>query len=214
MSTIKQLPFEIPKSLYSYCELLDENPEKATHKLRKHLMKRGLDPVGNFLLGCFYYLRGRREEAIQYALKAKIYAPGSHFLSLSHYFFSHPDFFNAWTPENIQYHHQAGQDVSYPSFHIDLEQLIQALSEVESKKISLDRKDGGKKSDLSKASKHVDDIISETLAKIHEQQGKLNVAVETYEKLMERTGNKDRYKKKIKELKKKMEDEGSSGKQN
>ena len=204
------LPFEIPKSLASYVEQFEEQPEKATVKLRTHLKKRGLDPIGYLLLGWFYYARGMKEQAIEQALKAKVFAPGSPFINLVHYYFSHPKFVDAWTPEEIssaQKHHR--HIYSSSTFQLNLDDLISSLSAVESKKIGIDiTADDGDASDLTQSSNDVDDIVSETLARIHEQQGKISVAISTYEKLKKKNPDRsDHYDSEIKRLEKEQDQE-------
>ncbi|MEX2602901.1 MAG: hypothetical protein WD361_01800, partial [Gracilimonas sp.] len=72
---MQQLPFDIPKSLSSFVEKFNDNPEQVTQKLKRHLKKRGPDAVGHFLLAWFYHLQAKNNEAIQESLKAKTYAP-------------------------------------------------------------------------------------------------------------------------------------------
>jgi len=56
--------------------------------------------------------------------------------------------------------------------------------------------------DLSKDAEDVDDVISETLAKIHTLQGRKKEAIKMYERLIDKDENKaDHYKEQINKLK-------------
>jgi tetratricopeptide (TPR) repeat protein len=200
-----QLPFDIPKSLSSYAEHFDDDPLKATTRLKKQLKKRGPDAVGHFLLARFYHLKGMDEQAVDEALKARIFAPGSPFFQKLHYYLSHPKAFEAWTPERVP----RSQDKTKISKNrgpvLDLDNLIQKLSDVESKRIKPDREasEEPQPSEEATSSDEVDDIVSETLANIHEQQGKYNAAIRAYQKLKKIKKEKtDYYDEQIERLKK------------
>lgn len=201
-----QLPFEIPKSLASYAEHFEEHPKKATQRLKKQLNKRGPDAVGYFLLSWFYHLRNMKEEAINEALKAQTFAPGSPFFKKLHYYLSHPDVFEAWTPMRDDALPQSSlSTVNRPSPILDLDRLIQKLSTTEAQRIrpnsDLLDDSGSSSTDVSR---NVDDIVSETLAKIHEQQGKLDTAIHSYRQLKKIKPEKsDYFSRQIKRLQKK-----------
>jgi hypothetical protein len=56
--------------------------------------------------------------------------------------------------------------------------------------------------DLSKEAEDVDDVVSETLAKIHTQQGRSKEAIKMYERLIDKDEQKaEHYKDQIKKLK-------------
>lgn len=190
-----QLPFEIPKSLASYAEHFDEHPEKATQRLKKQLDKRGPDAVGYFLLSWFYHLQDRNDEAIDEALKAQTFAPGSPFFKKLHYYLSHPDIFEAWIPEKDTVLSQSSSStLNRPNPILDLDSLIQKLSTTEAQRIRPDSNmldDSGSSS--TDVSRNVDDIVSETLAKIHEQQGKLDTAIKSYRQLKRIKSDKSDY---------------------
>jgi len=180
-----KLPFDIPQSLSTYVEQFDDDPEKVTEKLKTHVKRRGLDAVGYFLLAWFYHLRGKKEKAIDYALRAKTYAPGSPLMEHLHYYLVHPRSFDAWVPPELQTRKKSRKwDDEQPGPHLDLDALIAKLSELESTKIAppenLDELD---ETDLSEKALKVDDIASETLANIYQKQGKTEMAIETYQKL-------------------------------
>ncbi|WP_103665552.1 hypothetical protein [Gracilimonas amylolytica] len=203
---MQDFPFNIPKSLSSYVEKFDEDPKLITQKLKKHLKKRGPDAVGHFLLSWFFHLRGMNKEAIAEALKAKTYAPGSPLMEHLHYFLVHPEKFEAAVPTTS---YSSGttklQQAARTSSILDLDRLIEMLEQVESKRIQIPGEDEEfDDTDLSKESEKVDDLVSETLAKIHAQQGREKEAVKMYQRLIELKSDKaDHYQKQIDKLKKK-----------
>ncbi len=190
-----EFPFEIPQSLATYAEQFDDDPLSVTAKLKKQLQKRGPDAVGYFLLAWFYHLKGINDQAIEFAIKGKTYAPGSPLMEKLHYYLSHPDTLEAWTPDiesgSLSSRHQTPNG---PEPVLNLDNLINRLSKVNSKPISIDSPDTEKESsgDTSIKVDEVEDIASETLAKIHEMQGKTKAAIRIYERL--KTINKDKEK--------------------
>lgn len=202
---MSEFPFNIPKSLTTYVEQFENDPLKVTTKLKKQLDKRGPDAVGYFLLAWFYYLKGIKEHAVEYAIKAKTYAPGSPLMEKLHYYFSHPDLFEAWTPPDSSIKtDQKIDSTKGPEPFLDLDDLISSLTEVESKRIAPpSEKDSGLISvDLEDVEGDIDDIASETLANIHEKQGKTEAAIRTYKKLKKlNKGKSDFYKEQITRLK-------------
>jgi tetratricopeptide (TPR) repeat protein len=201
---MQELPFNIPKSLSSFVEKFEENPVKVTQKLKKHLNKRGPDAVGHFLLSWFYHLQNKNKEAVKEALKAKTYAPGSPLMEHLHYFLVHPEKFEAVIPAHSYTSSSMKlQQGSRTSPILDLDRLIEMLEQVESKRIQIPTEDEDfDDSDLSKEAEEVDDVVSETLAKIHLKQGRKKEAVKMYERLIDKNSDKaDHYKEQIKKLK-------------
>lgn len=198
-----QLPFEIPQSLASYAEHFEEDPLKATTRLKKQLKKRGPDAVGHFLLAWFYHLKGLDDQAVEEAVKARMFAPGSPFFEKLHYYLSHPNTFEAWTPSSSSSTTKPTPAAKEHGPVLNLDMLIEKLSSVESKRIKPDTtepSDPIEKNDAS--SDNVDDIVSETLATIHEKQGKTEAAIRTYERLKKiRKEKKDYYDDQIRRLK-------------
>lgn len=189
-----KLPFEIPKSLASYAEHFENDPIKATTRLKKQLTKRGPDAVGHFLLAWFYHLKGMNERAIEEALKAKIFAPGSPFFKKLHYYLSHPQSFEAWTPKDSLSSQQQSSEIKERGPVLNLDNLIQKLSTVESQRIKADGKHyNDQQAKKGATSDDVDDIVSETLASIHESQGKFEAAIRTYKQLQELNAEKKEY---------------------
>lgn len=206
-----QLPFDIPKSLASYAEHFEDDPIKATTRLKKQLKKRGPDAVGHFLLAWFYHLKGMDEQAVDEALKARIFAPGSPFFQKLHYYLSHPKAFEAWTPERDAAT-QSRSSASLPRDTgpvLDLDSLIERLSGVESKRIRPEKPAETDDTDKQISSDNVDDIVSETLADIHEKQGKIDAAIQTYERLKKiNKTNEQHYSNEIARLTKLKEEKG------
>jgi len=190
------LPFDIPQSLSTYVEQFDEDPVKVTTKLKNHLEKRGPDAVGYFLLAWFYHLKGVDDQAVHYALKAKTYAPGSPLMENLHYYLTHPNSFEAWKPRYTSVSSERDyrlDDTHEPALNLD--HLIERLSEVESGRG--DDSESEKKSifsfDVSELEQDVDDIASETLANIHETQGKTEAAIRTYKRLKKLNKEKEEF---------------------
>lgn len=205
-----ELPFKIPQSLASYAESFQIDPMKATTRLKKQLKKRGPDAVGHFLLAWFYHLKGLDDLAVEEAHKARIYAPGSPFFRKLHYYFSHPNTFEAWTPEtemDSKLSIPPAKDTNDPL--LDLDSLIERLDAVESNPIRieeplpLDANNKEPKAINDESEEDIDSIASETLAAIHEQQGKTEAAIRTYEQLKQLRKEKSKhYSKQISRLKK------------
>lgn len=199
-----ELPFDIPQSLSSYYSHFHDDPDASIERLKKQLKKRGNDAVGHFLLAWFYHLRDNNEQAIEESLKAKNLAPGSPFFEKLHYYLSHPQLFEAWSPQVTAA--SAADDTSYsdnkgPVLE-NLDSLIEKLSEVESKKISIPQQNNTE-TPSSPSIDEVDNIVSETLAKIHEQQGKIDAAIKTFQRLKNlRKDKKNDYDKEIVRLEK------------
>lgn len=198
-----ELPFKIPESLASYAEHFKNEPVKATKRLEKQLQKRDPDAVGHFLLAWFYHQRGRKEQAADEALKAKIFASGSPFFEKLHYYFSHPQAFDAWIPESSTPPHNQKEPYTQHGPVLNLDNLIQKLSAVESERITPngDADEVSLDSESSVSSKNIDNLASETLAAIHAGQGKLQTAINMYKRLKKiNTDKKDQYEKKISQL--------------
>lgn len=209
------LPFTIPESLASYLVQFESAPEKTIRRLKKQLTKRGPDAVAYFLLGWLYHRQGANEKAIDCALKAKTFAPGSPFLDKVHYYFTHPQLFGAWQTTSGRNPQSFNQALSRDADPItDLNTLIEKLSAMESNR-RFQQKEQGDSSTQSKnrteSFDDVDDIVSETLAKIHEQQGKIQAAIDTYQKLKKSRPEKSSYfSEQITRLKKIKKDEDST----
>tara|TARA_R110002124_G_C8951264_1_gene513324 strand:+ start:2187 stop:2789 length:603 start_codon:yes stop_codon:yes gene_type:complete len=189
-----ELPFNIPQSLRSFNERFEKNPKTGITKLSRHLKKRGPDAVGHFLLAWFYHLDDQNTLAIREALKAKTYAPGSPLMEHLHYFLVHPEKFEAAVPvQNYSSSKKLNQS-HRKSPILNLDSLIAMLEAVESKRIRIPTDDEPfDDTNLAEEADQVDDIISETLAKIHVLQGKKQQAIEMYNQLKELHPDKIEY---------------------
>lgn len=130
---MNNFPFDLPDSLKSHLELFQKNQDKAIYMLERHLTRRGNDAVGYFLLGWFYLMQEKKEQALQCAVKARSYAPGSPFFMHLPYYFQHPALFDAWLPQSYN-NPAAAPSLAYrrenpsSSFFVDIDSLISRLS--------------------------------------------------------------------------------------
>ncbi|HYW34319.1 MAG TPA: hypothetical protein VE868_02825 [Balneolaceae bacterium] len=214
---MSDIPFAIPESLASYAVQFESAPDKTIRRLKKQLKKRGPDPVGYFLLGWFFHRKDLNNKAINYALKAKSFAPGSPFFRKLHYYFSHPNEFEAWQSDAandllINKKAPSSKDNMAPGPIVELDNLIEKLASAESKRRKTESPGPTDSSRIRSAQSDEDDnIVSETLAEIHEKQGKIDAAIRTYKKLMQQDEEKrDNYIiqiTRLEKLKKKKEEE-------
>lgn len=183
---------QIPKSLQGYVEQFETDPDTAIERLENHIQKRNIGAVGYFFLSWLYHRNGQKKEAVQSAMNAKIFAPGSLLMERLHYVMAHPHHFNAWKPEQKRkpFKRNQIQDRGHPIQ--DLDSLIAKLSSAEKKRIKPDLSDEDQP-DLSATSNQVDDIVTETLAVIHEKQGNFKGAIETFKKLRRSNSSKKEY---------------------
>lgn len=200
---MQKLPFNIPQSLSSYVEKFDEDPVATTKKLQRHVKKRDPDAVGHFLLAWFHHIQDQNKEAIKEALIAKTYAPGSPLMEHLHYFLIHPELFEASIPTARFSSEKKLLQASRTSPILDLDRLIEMLEAVESQRIQISLDGEVDETDLSENSTEIEDIISETLAKIHVSQGNKKEAIKMYERLITINEDKaDTYTSEINKLKK------------
>lgn len=179
-----ELPFNIPKSLQSFVEIFDQEPQRGIDKLQKLVHKRDPDAVGHFLLAWFYHLQDDKTLAVREAMKAKTYAPGSPLMEHLHYFLVHPESFNAAVPSSSYSSEKKLLQGKRSSPILDLDKLIEMLESVESQRIQIPTGDDYNTTDLGEDASEVDDIVSETLAKIHVIQGNKKAAIKMYERLI------------------------------
>lgn len=205
---MSQLPFELPKSLVSYADHFQQDPQKAIQRLDAQVKKRGPDAVGYFLLAWFHHLRGNDDQAVSKALKAKTYAPGSPFFEKLHYYLVHPKAFDAWKPKRSTSNYiRPETKLKDTGPVLNLDALIEKLADVESEGIKISKDKMNESSSKSGQKKdETEDIASDTLANIHETQGKTEAAIRTYERLKKLNKEKrDFYQEKIDELKEKQQ---------
>lgn len=200
---------DIPGSYQSYLETFSQQPELALKRLENRVEKRNSGAVGYFLLSWLYFKHGDTEKALENAIQAKVRAPGSQLMGRMHYFISHPDQFDAWTPERTPAVRANDHHSESSALHIqDLDQLIHKLSSAKINRMQLDESQRDQPSpDLSEKSTDVADIVTETLAVIHEKQKNYTAAIETYKKLQKINPDREEYfAKKIERLQKKAQE--------
>ncbi|MCC5941344.1 MAG: hypothetical protein JJU37_07350 [Balneolaceae bacterium] len=185
--------YQIPESYKSYLEKFETDPDDAISRLKARIDKRNAGAVGYFFLAWLYFHNDDKESAIEAAWQAKVRAPGSRFMARLHYFLSHPRSFDAWVPEKKQaefkrsiYIHEHAHPIS------DLDKLITRLSSIERKRLNPKDLENDQR-DLSEKSSDVDDIVTETLAVIHEKQNNFQAAIQTYERLKEINPSKEEH---------------------
>lgn len=202
---MKNLTEHIPPSLQVYVDQFDDDPIGTIERLEQHVNRRNIGAVGYYFLAHFCHKIGKLDRAKKYAWTAKILAPGSPHLQHFHYYISHPDSFKAWKPVGSRpefkkdYHRN---DRPHPIQ--DLDNLITKLSAAEKERIKLSKTDNEDRKDLGLNSSKVDDIVTETLANIHEKQKNYSAALNTYQQLLKTNpSRKEFYEKQIARLKKK-----------
>lgn len=204
-------PYQIPKSYQSYLETFEDDPEAAIDRLKNRVEKRNAGAVGYFFLAWLYLKNGDKENALEASIQAKIMAPGSRLMSRLHYYIAHPQSFKAWEPTKKRTAFKRDQH-SYDHSHPiqDLDGLIAKLSSIESRRFQADMDAQEDKRDLSEKSSDVDDIVTETLAIIHEKQKNYPAAISTYKRLKGVNESKsDYFDEQISRLKQKLEEETS-----
>lgn len=190
----RPFPLPLPPSLQSYSELFQREPHEAIKRLENQLRKREYDPVCTILLAWFHKEIGDSSTASYYAIKAKLFAPGSPFLSFSSYYLDHSDQFDASVPLDAY-------EGELPGFFVDrtlsLDELIERLSSGDNSKISLQESHTEPVSDSETIIGDSADgqlLATETLAKIYEAQGAHEKAAQVYEALMAKNpGKADEY---------------------
>ncbi len=197
----RPFPFPLPPSLESYNDLFMREPIKAIKRLENQFRKREFDPVCSILLAWFHREVGAVDSSRDYAIKAKLYSPGSPFLMFSPYYLEHPDNFEAVVPQDVY-------EGEKPGFYVDrtlsLDELIERLSSGDNSKIVLNDETAashGQTDSTSTEQSKQELFVSETLATIYESQGELGKAAEVYERLIASKPDKaDYYNHKIESL--------------
>lgn len=188
----------VPESYRIYLDQFENDPEGTLTKLENHVSKRNSGAVGYYILAVLSRKAGRSSDAVKYALSAKILAPGSEFFRRLPYYIQHPDYTEAWVPKQSQTSTRKKKKEPQTTHPIrDLDQLISRLSEAETKRIQVPESgtDTEKSAeDLSKRSADVDDIVTETLALIHEKQGNYEAAIKVFKQLRQsKSSKRDHY---------------------
>lgn len=199
--------YQIPKSYQSYLETFESDPDAAITRLKNRVEKRNAGAVGYFFLAWMYMKTGDKESALEASMKAKVMAPGSQLMSRLHYYISHPRAFEAWEPQKDRKSFKRGHHFYNQAHPIqDIDSLITKLSSVETKRIKFDP-DTQDKRDLSEKSSDVDDIVTETLAVIHEKQKNYPAAINSYRRLKKiNTSKSDYFDEQIERIQRKIEE--------
>lgn len=197
-------PLKLPPSLHSYVEAFEKDPEKAMGRLENQIKRRGQDPLGTMLLAWFNLKYGNSEQALVLAHKVRCQVSGSPLLSVLPYALFDPAFPDVKTGNLYQNSEVPEQSfLSLGSYAVgNLDTLIDQLSTQQSIQVepghSLDEH-----SDLSARSAEVEEIVTETLARITEAQGNLEEAAKMYRRLAVLYPEKAKsYKKQAKSLEK------------
>ncbi|NBC28299.1 MAG: hypothetical protein GVY08_15670 [Bacteroidetes bacterium] len=185
---------DVPESYKIYVDQFEDDPQGTLHKLKAHVKRRNSGAVGYYLLALLSQKAGQNERAVEFAVTAKLLAPGSRFFSRLPYYMEHPDQFNAWLPESYTAAEPPKSSRKTNSNHPieDLDMLISRLSGAETKRIRISENTPNDE-DLSKKSEDVNDIVTETLAIIHEKQGNYDAAKNVYKQLRLANKSKRRY---------------------
>lgn len=205
----------MPESYQIYLDQFYSDPEGTLTKLENHVTKRNSGAIGYYILAVLSRTAGRSSDAVKFALSAKILAPGSEFFRRLPYFIQHPDYFDAWIPDKSSQNNGSKKVKEAQSTHPikDLDMLISKLSEAETQGIRLPEKDTDPKKsaeDLSKRSADVDDIVTETLALIHEKQGNYPAAIKVFKQLrLAKSSKREHYDEQILRLQGLMSNESS-----
>jgi tetratricopeptide (TPR) repeat protein len=181
---LQPFPLPLPPSLASYNDLFMREPQEAIKRLENQFRKREFDPVCSILLAWFYHEVGNRKIATEYAIKAKLYSPGSPLLMFSSYYLDHPEKFEAFVPVDVY-------EGEKPGFFVDrtlsLDELIERLSSGDNSKIVLN--DGstpasGQSEPMVTEGPVTEVFATETLATIYESHGELEKAAQVYDQLI------------------------------
>lgn len=184
---------QIPESYKSTIEKFETDPEGAIASLKTRVEKRSAGAIGYFFLAWLYLKNDDIENAIEAAWQARVRAPGSHLINRLHYFIEHPQKFDAWEPlENPAIFQESSRHANEPHPIQDLDSLIDKLSSAETIRMKPPTP-GTTEVDLSQHSGNVDDIVTETLAVIHEKQQNYDAAISTYKRLIASHPDKEEY---------------------
>lgn len=204
---------QVPGSYQIYLDQFDSDPDGTLQKLENHVSKRNSGAVGYYFLAVLSRKAGKNADALKFALSARILAPGSTFFKRLPYFIQHPDLFQAWVPRQkpaVPGNNPMKTDSTHPIRDLDL--LITKLSEADKKRIKIpeNKKEIEDHRDLSKSSANVDDIVTETLALIHEKQGNFEASIKVYKQLrLANSAKRDHYDKQIIRLNELIENQRS-----
>ncbi len=185
--------YQIPDSYKTIIDKFENDPEAAITSLKSRVEKRNAGAIGYFFLAWLYLKNNDTENAIEAAWNARVRAPGSRYINSLHFFIEHPNRFDAWLPQYQRpVFNREIQKILISHPIQDLDTLISKLSSVDSVKIRPGTKDKVER-DLSAESADVDDIVTETLAVIHEKQENFEAAIHAYQRLIETNPDRKDY---------------------
>jgi len=205
-SLLSSISLSLPDSYLPYVLSFEQNEESSIDKLSRALTKRGDEAVGMLLLSLMMHLCGSKTEAISIAEKARYMVAGSTFFVGLAYRLKHPDGFEAWVPQDLGFSELEpviNDVITAPAAELD--ELIIVLSDVEKTRIKL--VDKPIDSDNYYQDGEVDDIYTETLAKIYFDQKEYERSLKIYLKLVELHPEKEAlFNRMILKLKKQLQD--------
>lgn len=184
---LNQYPYTFPDRYQTFISSFKSDPNEAIKKLEKQLNKQIDDLLGYVLLSLFYASNDQLQKALEIADTLRFLAAGSKFYLTFAYKLSHPNGFDAWVPEDIIPFkaQQSHSFIAAPA--IELDQMIEALSQVESTRIDITKNSHiDPDEDLSAQSKQAKEIITSTLAEIYENQKQYELAIDIYNKMLEK----------------------------
>lgn len=185
-SLLSSISLTLPETYKPYIITFEQNEESGVDKLSRALTKRGSEPVGMFLLSIMLHLTGKSAEAINIAEKARYMVAGSSFFMGLPYRLKHPEGFEAWVPSDLGLNEAEpiiSEVITAPAAELD--ELIVVLSDVENTKIKLVDKPIDNDNYYNTAEEQVDDIYTETLAKIYFNQNEFERSLAIYNRLVE-----------------------------
>lgn len=206
-SLLSSISLNLPESYKPYIITFEQNEESGIDKLSRALSKRGSEPVGMFLLSIMFHLSGNSSEAVSIAEKARYMVAGSSFFMGLPYRLKHPEGFDAWVPTEIGYNDSEpiiNEVITAPAAELD--ELIVVLSDVENTKIKLVDKPIDNDNYFNTSEERVDDIYTETLAKIYFNQNEFERSLAIYNRLVEMHPEKEAlYNRMILKIEKKLQ---------
>lgn len=183
---LTSISLTLPDSYIPYLTTFESNTEDGIDKLSRALNKRGDEPVGMFLLALMMHLNGDSTNAIKIAEKARYMVSGSSFYLGLSYRLKHPEGFEAWVPQELIFTESEpiiNEVITAPAAELD--ELIIVLSDVENTRIKLVDKPIDNDAYFHITEEGVDDIYTETLAKIYYDQNEYQRSLNIYKKLVE-----------------------------
>ena len=214
---MKPFPLPLPPSLDSYQDFFLREPEETLRRLELQVKRRGYDPVACLFISWLYLQRGNEEKGYEYARMAKAGGPGSRTMDFAPYLIQHKHAFDAWLPEQA---YPGELSAFFVDRTLNLDDLIEKLSLAESTRITLNdavnpaqpegpstgtgshlgtNAPGSNNSNATQdpASPEsynlIDEIYTETMARIFELQGNYPKAIDILERLKQQDPERASY---------------------